>query len=243
MSPNVSVIVPNFNYAQYLGACIESVLAQTYGDFELIVVDDGSSDGSPQIARNFTDPRVRVIVQANAGVSAARNRGVQASSGRWIAFLDSDDLWTPDSLRLRVEASEAAYGTDDRPIFTCGQSLRVPRYTTVADIPQLMALEPDGRRFNMSTILTERGIFEKLGWFREDIRYREDKELWYRLVGKAYFKSYPRDPTLLDLSRINLVWITDLCALYRKHRRSATHSFRRFPRRVRSEINLKVEGV
>lgn len=240
--PKVSVIVPNFNYESYLGACISSVLAQSYTDFELLVVDDGSTDGSVKIAQGFTDPRVQVIRQDNAGVSAARNRGVKSARGLWLAFLDADDMWTPDSLKTRVEASEAAYGVDDRPIFTCGQSLRVPRFTKIEEIPHLTTIEPDGRRFNMSTIITERKLFDRFGWFREDIRYREDKELWYRLVGKAYFRSYPRDPELLDLSRINLVWVTDLCALYRKHRRSATHTFRRFPSRVRAKINLAVEG-
>jgi glycosyltransferase involved in cell wall biosynthesis len=247
MGPNVSVVVPNFNYGQYLSACIETVLAQTYSDFELLIMDDGSKDNSVEIARKFTDPRVKVTTHPNAGVSATRNRGVRASTGRWIAFLDADDMWTPDSLRLRVEAAERAYNqslhdSDTRPILVCGQSLRVARFTEVSDIPKLYQLPPDGRRFNMSTILTERKLFDRFGWFREDIRYREDKELWYRLFGKEYFKSIPRDPSLLDLSKVNVVWITDLCAFYRKHRRSATHTFRRFPRRVKAITNSLVNG-
>ncbi len=237
MSDLVSIVVPNYNYGKYIGACIETVLTQTYKDFELIVVDDGSTDNSVEIVKNYADQRIKVLTQPNSGVSVARNRGIKAAVGRWIAFLDADDMWTPDSLRLRVEAAKGAEGQDDRPLLVCGQSLRVIRFTTVTDLQGLRKLPPDGRRFNMSTILTERKLFDRWGWFHEGIRYREDKELWYRLFGKPYFQSLPRDPSLLDLSKVNVVWIEDLCAFYRKHRRSATHTFRRFPRSWKIPVN------
>ncbi len=95
----ISVIIPTFNRAQSVGEAISSVEKQTRKADEIIVVDDGSDDGTPEILRHF-DGRIRLIRQANQGVSAARNAGIQAASGEWIAFLDSDDLWYPNRLAV-----------------------------------------------------------------------------------------------------------------------------------------------
>ena len=102
-SPRTSVIITSFNYAEYLPAAIESVLAQTDSDFELLIVDDGSTDGSVAIARACTDPRVRVLVQPHRGRAAARNTGMRAVRGRYIAFLDADDVWVHDKLAVQSE--------------------------------------------------------------------------------------------------------------------------------------------
>ena len=96
----VSVIVPVHNGARYLRAALESVFAQTYRSFEVIVVDDGSVDDSGVIAQGFPD--VRYIHQANQGVAVARNNGIEAARGDFFAFLDQDDLWTPEKLRLQI---------------------------------------------------------------------------------------------------------------------------------------------
>lgn len=92
--PEISVIVPVYNAGKYLARCVESILAQTFTDFELILVDDGSTDNSPVLCDHFTgrDSRVKVIHQKNAGVSAARNAGINTSCSDWICFVDSDDL-------------------------------------------------------------------------------------------------------------------------------------------------------
>lgn len=241
MSDLVSIVIPNYNYAQYIGACIQSVLDQTYEDFEVLVVDDGSTDQSLEIARGFTDPRVKVLPKPNGGVSSAKNMGIQAATGRWVGFLDSDDLWTRESLQLRVEAAAGA-PKDDRPVFVCGQSLRVPRRTQLTDLPELAKQPPNGRRFNGSTILTEKRLFERFGLFREDIRLREDKEMWYRLVGKTYFSIHPRDPVHLETDKINLVWVEQLCAFYRQHNRSATYRFTHLRKSEQEAINELVNG-
>src|SRR3982751_2380169 len=99
--PLVSVIIPVHNGAKYLRAALESVLAQTYSPFEVIVVDDGSVDDSGVIAQSFND--VRYIHQANQGVAAARNHGIEAARGDFFAFLDQDDLWTPEKLTFEVD--------------------------------------------------------------------------------------------------------------------------------------------
>lgn len=99
--PLVSVIIPVYNGARFLRAALESVFAQTYRPIEVVVVDDGSVDDSGAIAQSF--PEVHYIGQTNQGVAAARNHGVEAAHGEFIAFLDQDDLWTPEKLKLQVE--------------------------------------------------------------------------------------------------------------------------------------------
>jgi glycosyltransferase involved in cell wall biosynthesis len=98
--PLVSVIIPVHNGGRYLRAALESVLAQTYRPLEVIVVDDGSVDDSGPIAQSFHD--VRYIHQPNQGVAAARNHGIEAARGEYLAFLDQDDLWTPEKLKLQI---------------------------------------------------------------------------------------------------------------------------------------------
>ena len=102
MSPRFSVIIPAFNAAATLARAIDSVCAQSWPAHEIIVVDDGSTDASAEVARRFGTP-VRLIEQANSGVSAARNAGVAAATGDWLAFLDADDWYAPDRLRLHAE--------------------------------------------------------------------------------------------------------------------------------------------
>lgn len=101
MKPFVSVIVPNYNYGSFLKDCLESIINQTYENFEVIVVDDGSTDHSLEIAHTF--PQVRLLTQANKGVNSARNLGIQFAKGELIALCDSDDLWLPNKLSSQIE--------------------------------------------------------------------------------------------------------------------------------------------
>ncbi len=101
--PRTSVIITAFNCAEYLPASIESVLAQIDKDFELLIMDDGSTDDSAATARAYSDPRVRVIIRPHCGLGAARNAGMRAARGCYIAFLDADDLWVPNKLAKQCE--------------------------------------------------------------------------------------------------------------------------------------------
>ena len=103
---SVSVIVPVYNTAQYLPGCLDSILVQTFKDFELLLVDDGSTDDSPAICDAYAakDKRIRVFHRQNGGVSAARNLGVEQATGKWICYVDSDDEVKPDYLEVMVEA-------------------------------------------------------------------------------------------------------------------------------------------
>lgn len=113
MSELISVIIPVYKAEPYLAACVESVLAQTYQDFEIILVDDGSPDNCPRMCDEFAarDSRIRVIHKENGGVSSARNAGIEAAKGEYLAFLDSDDLWTPVFLE-RLYAALTQTGAD-----------------------------------------------------------------------------------------------------------------------------------
>jgi len=105
MPPTVSVVIPCYNRAHFLGGAIESVLRQSYSDFEIIVVDDGSTDGTAEVAERYEG--VRFVRQKNCGVAAARNAGLRESAGEYLVFLDSDDLLLPEALKTGVELLEA----------------------------------------------------------------------------------------------------------------------------------------
>ena len=101
--PEFAVVIPAYNHAEYLGDALASALSQTERSFEVVVVDDGSTDNTEAVVRRFTDPRVKYLRQRNRGASAARNAGMRASQGRFIAFLDADDRWASDKLRRHGE--------------------------------------------------------------------------------------------------------------------------------------------
>ncbi|MDY6902826.1 MAG: glycosyltransferase family A protein [Cyanobacteriota bacterium] len=106
---NVTIVLPAYNASEYLAETLNSVLNQTYKDFELLVIDDGSTDNTRDIVRDFCqqDSRIRLISQENQGVSVARNSGIKMARGKYIAFLDSDDLWLPNKLARHVEHLQA----------------------------------------------------------------------------------------------------------------------------------------
>ena len=214
--PKVSVIIPAYNSEAYLPEAIESVLGQTYGDVEVIVVDDGSTDGTEEILRKcLRDKRVRYIRQENAGPGAARNTGIRAAQGSYLAFLDADDTLTPDSLKARMLLMMSVLGlrlvyanyfikqSEDQiePRFD-DQYLRGHRCFR-RETPYGIVLEgsfPDffDIPFDMWTgmVLAERRLVEQAGLFRTDIRIGEDRDMWLRLslnAGGAI--GYVRSPT------------------------------------------------
>ena len=119
--PKISVIIPTHNRARYVSEAIDSVLAQTYSDYEVIVVDDGSTDDTRFVLQSYGD-KIRYIYQPNAGVSAARNHGITEARGDWIAFLDSDDIWFPGKLAEHIH-----FITDTPSVVLHTVNLEVPR--------------------------------------------------------------------------------------------------------------------
>ncbi|MDP4978304.1 MAG: glycosyltransferase [Desulfobacterales bacterium] len=181
--PLVSIIIPTYNRAWIVRDAIDSVLGQTYADFELIVVDDGSTDRTPQILDAYGD-RLRVIRQANQGVSAARNRGIGASSGPLIALLDSDDIWLPGKLSVQVDffrKNPAALICQTEEIWirnglrvNPGKRHRKPSGVIFERSLDLCLVSP-------SAVMVRRALLEVVGLFDENLPACEDYDLWLRV--------------------------------------------------------------
>ena len=181
--PTISVIIPTFNRGWIIRDAIDSVLAQTYTSYELIVVDDGSTDRTPAILHSYGD-RLRLIGQVNRGVSAARNRGIVASTGRLIAFLDSDDLWLPDKL-----AVQAAFFEHNRSALIC-QTEELWIRNGMRVNPKNRHRKPSGHIFKASlalclvspsAVMVRRELIDKVGLFDETLPACEDYDLWLRV--------------------------------------------------------------
>jgi glycosyltransferase involved in cell wall biosynthesis len=182
--PLVSVILPTFNRATWVREAIASVLAQTYVHLELIVVDDGSHDATPEVVQAYGD-ELRYIWQAHVGVSAARNRGVAASRGALVAFLDSDDLWLPQKIaaqvtRLQQQPEAQACYTDEIWI---RHGVRV-NARQIHQKRDGWLFEPSLPRciISPSSIMLRRTLWDQLGGFDERLPACEDYDLWLRLT-------------------------------------------------------------
>ncbi|UTF49236.1 glycosyltransferase family 2 protein [Desulfomicrobium sp. ZS1] len=179
----VSVIIPTHNRADVLGRAIASVLEQTWADFELIVVDDGSTDATPRVLAEFDDPRLTGMHQENKGVSSARNRGIAASRGRLIALLDSDDYWMPDKLekqiRFMAESGFAICQTDEIWI---RNNVRVnPRFKHAKPAGWFLDRSLDLCLISPSCVMFTRSLWDELGPFDESLPACEDYSLWLRV--------------------------------------------------------------
>ena len=155
----VSAIVAVFNGERYLAEALESALDQTHPALELIVVDDGSSDSSLEIARNF-EPRARCIEAEHGGVAAARNRGVELASGEFLAFLDSDDVWEPDRLEVQLAEFAADPGLD----LVFGHEVAFKSPELPPDVAARIACPPGSRPAYMgNTMLARRPGWDRVG--------------------------------------------------------------------------------
>ena len=180
---NVSVVIPTWNRAKTLPRALDSVLAQRLPAHEIIVVDDGSSDETPElIASRY--PRIVYLSQTNQGVSAARNRGIRAATGEWIALLDSDDEWLPSKLaeqarllqaepELRICHTEEIWIRRGRRVNPMKKHAKSGGDLFLASLP-LCVISP-------SSVLLRRDLFEDYGLFDETLPACEDYDLWLRL--------------------------------------------------------------
>lgn len=186
--PVVSVVIPTYNRVEFIGAAISSVLGQSYECFELIVVDDGSTDLTAQVVLSFTDSRLIFIKQENQGRSAARNRAIAMARGRYIAFLDSDDEYLQDKLLLQV-----AY-MDSHPevglLYTSAQCINATGETMV-DHDYMATVEGNIYReiaffrpvtITLPTVMLRREVLDKVGGFDVAMERFEDTDLWRRIA-------------------------------------------------------------
>ena len=196
----VSVLIPTYNRQAHVVRAVDSVLAQTAPVDEIIVIDDGSTDGTSEAIRRQYGPRVRVLQQENQGVSAARNYGIREARGEWIAFLDSDDFWLPTKIERQVEALTALGGgfglcfTDN--IFSGNSDLRQSMFqengfSCVSKFGQLE--EPatyilaEREPFYTSSLLVLRALLREPDNFDDAVVMREDTDLIFRLCFRTHF--------------------------------------------------------
>ena len=189
MNRSVSVILPTFNGQKYIAEAIESALAQTLAPHEIIVVDDGSTDGTENIVRGYGS-KVHYIYQENKGVSGAYNTGIAVASGNYIAFLEHDDVWAPEKNASQVQCFEA----DGQLCMVFSPVLIVeegkPSKRNVVNLDDgggevtFAAFFARNRVLNCSTVMIRRSVLEDIGDFREDLPLSFDYDLWLRIAAK-----------------------------------------------------------
>lgn len=193
-NPVVSIIIPTYNRAHLLGRAIQSVLDQTHQDFELIIVDDGSTDNTEEIVRSFSDERIRYIKHdKNRGGAAARNTGIKAARGEYIAFQDSDDEWLPEKLEKQIRVFETV-PPEVGVVYTGFHRLENNKKTY---IPSSKITQKEGYIFSSllkgnfvttQAVLVKRECFERAGMFDENLPRLQDWELFIRISKYYHFK-------------------------------------------------------
>lgn len=205
----ISVVIPLYNKASSIARTIEGVLLQTFSDYEVIVVDDGSTDSSAQTLLSFSDDRIRLIRKENGGVCSARNVGIKEARYEYVAFLDADDIWDKDYLLEQTRMIR-----DFPEAYMWGLN-----FAEISDGKQVRTLEtglPSGFRgivenyfgiqgrvsdlFCSSSVVVRKAAFEKAGLFDERLKYSEDIDMWYRIIANfpvafndAYYAFYMFD--------------------------------------------------
>ena len=188
-APMVSVVIPTYNRASMIARAVRSILTQTFEDWELIVVDDASTDNTEAVVSSFTDPRIRYRKhQVNRGGSAARNTGIRNARGEYVAFLDSDDEWLPNKLELQVEAFEDSDG-DIGLIYTG----LINQYRNEESIELVPKYRGNLRRNlliqnvvgSTSTPMIRKDVLVSVGGFDPRFPARQDLDLWVRIAKKC----------------------------------------------------------
>jgi teichuronic acid biosynthesis glycosyltransferase TuaG len=187
LSPLVSVVIPTYNQASYLRASIDSVLAQTYPAIEVVVVDDGSTDETPDILASYGD-RVRAIRQTNHGAANALNHGIRESTGKYVCWLSSDDAFVPDKVARQVAAFTA---NPELGLSFMGFDQIDAQGAFVADRSDIPWRHPDlfvtvfwANPINGSTVMMPRTVLDEAGPFDEALRADVDAEMWFRVLAR-----------------------------------------------------------
>lgn len=210
-SPTISVVIPLYNKAAYVEEAVSSVLLQTYPAYEIIVVDDGSTDDGALLVEAIQSPLIKLIRQANAGVSAARNAGIAAAQGDYIAFLDADDRYLPGFLAaimaLAVDYSQAALlGTGHRRFWADGKTFVQPRHRSVVRRGMVLDFYTAWARssflFTSSLAVKRTALDDPALRFAHGERLGEDLDIWFRLT-ERFSAAY--DPEIQSEYRMGVV--------------------------------------
>ena len=189
--PQISIIIPTYNSESTIEETIASIQQQSFTDYEIVVIDDGSKDRTVEVVTNLTEPRLKLYTYENGGVATARNRGISHADGEFISFLDADDLWTPDKLESQIEAlkrnpeAKVAYSwtsiIDEEGKFLFSG----PRFTFQGNVyPQLLQTN---FLLNASNILIHRDVLEVVAGFNPQLAYTADWDFYLRLAANFEF--------------------------------------------------------
>ena len=255
--PLVSVITPAYNAGAYLSDTIKSVLAQTYSNFEHIIIDDGSTDNTAEVARAFSDPRVKYFHQKNSGQSAARNAGIAAAKGEYIALLDADDFFLPEKLFEQAGYLEAHPDCDfcyckiyhffhDHPDKTYYFAMK-------SSSGYLFDKLLVSNFINPLSVVIRKDVFEKYGGFESAYPWIDEQYLWlklsYRRVKFCYLdkalgycrlhpESFTNRPQYLQKSQEEYLQILQLMKTWMSEAEIATHNLRKLERKLRVRVTL-----
>ncbi|MGB3405557.1 MAG: glycosyltransferase [Microcoleaceae cyanobacterium] len=200
----ISIIIPVYNGEKTIQETIFSILNQTYQHFEIIIINDGSTDSTLEVISSIPNPQIKVFSYPNSGVSASRNRGIALASGEYISFIDADDLWTPDKLEAQLNALQkhpqaaVAYSWTDW-IDESGQVISSGGHHQFSgDVYKHLFLGDfvEGG----SNVLIRKSALDKVGVFDESINFSEDWELWLRLAAQYQYIVIPRTQILYRIS-------------------------------------------
>jgi glycosyltransferase involved in cell wall biosynthesis len=196
--PQISAIIPAYNAGRFINRTIDSVLAQTFKDFELIVVDDGSTDNTAEIVKNYGS-KVKYIYQQNAGDGPARNAGIKAAAGKWLAFLDHDDEWLPEKLDEQIKLLSAnpdlrwcgtnRYQSDGQRRAVVTEENKIQKELGNRDYfdNYFRAIIESDCQVITSTLIIRRDVFSEVGVFDGHWKRCADQDMWWRITYK-----YPR---------------------------------------------------
>lgn len=228
--PKVSVIIPTYNRAKYLAVAIQSILGQTYSNFEIIIVDDGSTDNTREVVDNFNDSRIKYIYQENQWAAAARNNGIRASSGEYLTFLDSDDILMENAIMKGVqildEHPEVAFSyTQNYTVDESGQIIGLQKkgqkHTCVRDgTEQIREFLIDGHHIGVCATMMRRDCLFKVGLWDTTFRHGSvDFDLLVRLA-KKYSVAFIDEPAgKVRVHPDSITGIRDLSELERTNSR------------------------
>lgn len=199
--PYFSIVIPLYNKEDFIESTIKSVLNQNFTDFEVIIINDGSTDNSENIVTSFNDDRIRILNQENRGLCASRNIGIRTAKGKFIAFLDADDLWTTDFLNTIYKLINTK---NKYHVFATNVKLLHPKKT-----PNLIAKEFNSRyqtivydffklcknNFGFSSLVLNNTVFKQVGYFDESINYGEEDDFYIRCFTKFKIVYYQEPKT------------------------------------------------
>lgn len=184
-----SIVVPLYNKEKSVSRAIESVFGQTYGDFELIIVNDGSTDNSLGVVEKIKDERIKIINKKNGGVSSARNVGIENANTDWICFLDADDYWKPNHLEIIAELKSKYQSGQIYSTLVCENSEKGIEFieNSLPDnfegfIGNYFSLASKGTIFHSSSVCVSKKALLEIGCFDTNLKHGEDLDVWFKLM-------------------------------------------------------------